>query len=70
MTRLISIHPMLKLIQRISRIPYNTLYQIPQYLSTFLKFYQHRAICQKNLQNHRNTTVFADSRNFTLIGGW
>jgi len=26
---------MLKLIQRISCIPYNTLYQIPQYLSTF-----------------------------------
>ena len=34
----ISKHPMLKLIQRISCIPYNTLYQIPQYLSTFLKF--------------------------------
>ena|GEM_PF-1587698 len=34
----VSIHPMLKLIQRISCIPYNTLYQIPQYLSTFLKF--------------------------------
>ena len=34
----VSIHPMLKLIQRISSIPYNTLYQIPQYLSTFLKF--------------------------------
>ena len=30
--------PMLMLIQRISCIPYNTLYQIPQYLSTFLKF--------------------------------
>ena len=36
--REVSIHPMLKLIQRISCIPYNTLYQIPQYLSTFLKF--------------------------------
>ena len=36
--RCVSIHPMLKLIQRISSIPYNTLYQIPQYLSTFLKF--------------------------------
>ena len=36
--KLVSIHPMLKLIQRISCIPYNTLYQIPQYLSTFLKF--------------------------------
>ena len=36
--KLVSIHPMLKLIQRISSIPYNTLYQIPQYLSTFLKF--------------------------------
>ena len=27
-----------KVNQRISCIPYNTLYQIPQYLSTFLKF--------------------------------
>ena len=34
----VSIHPMLKLIQRISCIPYNTLYQISQYLSRFLKF--------------------------------
>ena len=36
--KLVSIHPMLKLIQRISCIPYNTLYQISQYLSRFLKF--------------------------------
>ena len=34
----ISKHLMLKFIQRISRIPYNTRYQISQYLSRFLKF--------------------------------
>lgn len=34
----ISKHLMLKFIQRISCISYSPLYQIPQYLSTFLKF--------------------------------
>ena len=36
-----------------------------------LKFFtSRRALCQKNSQNRCNATVFADSRNFTLIGGW
>ena len=33
-------------------------------------FTSRRTLCQKNSQNHRNATVFADSRNFALIGGW
>ena len=57
--------------------PTHFLYFIQSTISDFsvfiniLKFFtSHRAICQKNSQNHCNTTVFADSRNFTLIGGW
>ena len=42
----------------------------PVFINVFKIFTSHRAICQKNLQNHRNATVFADSRNFGLIGGW
>ena len=42
----------------------------PVFINVFKIFTSHRAICQKNLQNHRNATVFADSRNFALIGGW
>ena len=42
----------------------------PVFINVFKIFTSHRAICQKNSQNHCNTTVFADSRNFTLIGGW
>jgi len=60
---------MLKLIQRISCIQY-TIPDFPVFIKVFKIFTSHRAICQKNLQNHRNATVFADSRNFALIGGW
>ena len=42
----------------------------PVFINVFKIFTSHRAICQKNSQNHRNATVFADSRNFALIGGW
>ncbi len=42
----------------------------PVFINVFKIFTSHRAICQKNSQNHCNTTVFADSRNFALIGGW
>ena len=41
----------------------------PVFINVFKIFTSHRAICQKNLENHRNATVFADSRNFALIGG-
>ena len=51
----VSIHPMLKLIQRISCIPYNTLYQIPQYLSTFLKFLPATAPFAKKI--HKITAI-------------
>ena len=52
---IVSIHPMLKLIQRISSIPYNTLYQIPQYLSTFLKFLPATAPFAKKI--HKITAI-------------
>ena len=33
-------------------------------------FTSRRTLCQKNSQNRCKVTVFADSRNFALIGGW
>ena len=42
----------------------------PVFINILKFFTSRRALCQKNSQNHCNTTVFADSRNFTLIGGW
>lgn len=42
----------------------------PVFINILKFFTSHRALCQKNSQNHCNTTVFANSRNFTLIGGW
>ena len=67
----ISIHPMLKLIPTyfLHSIQY-TIPDSPVFINVFKIFTSHRAICQKNLQNHRNATVFADSRNFALIGSW
>ena len=42
----------------------------PVFINILKFFTSRRALCQKNSQNHCNTTVFADSLNFALIGGW
>ena len=67
----VSIHPMLKLIP--TYFQHSIQYTIPDspvFINVFKIFTSRRTLCQKNSQNHCNTTVFADSRNFTLIGGW